>query len=118
MTRAGMIRELESDYARTATMKGLSRQRVVLRHVVPNALLPAITVVGAQLGAIVGSLVIIESLFDYPGIGDLILTAATGHDVLVLEGAVLVVALVYLTANLLADLTYGLLDPRIRRGRD
>ncbi len=115
MTRDGMTRALASDYVRTVALAGVPRRRVVLRHAVPNALLPIVTIIGAQLGALVGSLVIIETLFSYPGIGRLILTSATGHDVPVLEAAVLLVATVYLLANLCADLTYSILDPRIRR---
>jgi peptide/nickel transport system permease protein len=116
MTRTGMIEALESDYVRTAVLKGIPRRRVIVRHALRNALLPTITVIGAQLGGMVGSLLIVETLFNYPGLGQLIVQSAQAHDTPMLEGAALVVALVYMLSNLTADLMYGLLDPRIRRG--
>ena len=114
MARAGTVDALQSDYARTAVLKGLPRRTVVRRHVLRNALLPTITVVAVQFGYLVGGLVVVESLFSYPGIGQLILTAATGHDLPTLEAAVLLIALVYTVANLLADVLYAVLNPRVR----
>jgi peptide/nickel transport system permease protein len=114
MARAGTVDALQSDYARTAVLKGLPRRTVVRRHVLRNALLPTITVVAVQIGYLVGGLVVVESLFSYPGIGQLILTAATGHDLPTLEAAVLLIALVYTVANLLADVLYAVLNPRVR----
>jgi len=114
MARAGTVDALQSDYARTAVLKGLPRRTVVWRHVLRNALLPTITVVAVQIGYLVGGLVVVESLFSYPGIGQLILTAATGHDLPTLEAAVLLIALVYTTANLVADVLYAVLNPRVR----
>ncbi len=115
MTRAGAVTALESNYARTAVVKGLPRRTVLGRHILRNATLPTITVAGAQIGGLVGGLVIIETLFDYPGLGSLILQSATSHDVPTLEMATLAAAMVYLVANLVADLTYAALDPRVRR---
>jgi peptide/nickel transport system permease protein len=114
MARAGTVDALQSDYARTAVLKGLPRRTVVRRHVLRNALLPTITVVAVQIGYLVGGLVVVETLFSYPGIGQLILTAATGHDLPTLEAAVLLIALVYTVANLLADVLYAVLNPRVR----
>jgi len=116
MVREGMIDALSSAYARTAVLKGVPRRTVVWKHAFRNALLPTVAVIGAQIGGF-GSLVVIESIFDYQGIGRLILQSANGHDVPMLEGAVLAVALVFILANLGADILYGVLDPRIRRRR-
>lgn len=114
MARAGTVDVLESNYVRTAVLSGLPRRRVVLRHVLRNSLLPTITVVGAQVGYLVGGLVVVESLFNYPGVGQLIFTSAVGHDVPVLEAAVLMIAVIYTISNLCADVLYGVLNPRIR----
>ena len=114
MARAGTIEVLDSNYVRTAVLKGLPRRVVVTRHVLRNSLLPSITVISAQVGYLVGGLVVVEQLFNYPGIGQLIYTSATGHDVPVLEASVLMIAIIYTVANLCADLLYGVLNPRIR----
>ena len=113
MARAGTLDALGSQYVRTAVLKGLPRWHIVVRHVLRNSLLPTITVVGVQIGWLVGGLVVIETLFNYPGIGSLMLDAAKGHDIPVLEATVLVVALVYMLLNLASDVLYGLLNPRI-----
>jgi peptide/nickel transport system permease protein len=117
MTRTGTIEALDSDYVRTATLKGLPRRVVIRRHVLRNALLPAITVIATQAGYLIGGLVVIETLFDYPGIGRLIYTAAIDKDFPMLEAGVLVIGVVYLMATLLADVLYTLLNPRIRLQR-
>jgi len=114
MARAGTIAVLDANYVRTAVLKGLPPRRVVVRHVLRNSLLPSITVVSAQVGYLVGGLVVVEKLFNYPGIGQLIYTSAIGHDLPVLEAAVLMIAVLYTIANLGADLVYGVLNPRIR----
>ncbi len=114
MARAGMVEALDSDYVRTATLKGLSRRTVIRRHALRNALLPTITVIATQLGYLIGGLVVVEVLFNYNGIGRLIYTAATAHDVPMLEAGVLAIGIVYLTATLVADILYAMLDPRIR----
>jgi len=87
---------------------------VVVRHDMRNALLPTITVIATQLGYLIGGLVVVEIIFNYQGIGRLILTAATSHDTPMLEAGVLVVGTVYLAATLIADVLYALLNPRIR----
>ncbi len=114
ITRAGAIEALDADYTRTAVLKGLPRRTVIRRHVLRNSLLPTIAVVATQTGYLIGGLVVIETLFNYPGLGRLIFTAATQKDLPVLESAVLIVGIVFLVAMLLADLAYSLLNPRIR----
>lgn len=115
MARAGTVEALDSDYTRTAVLKGLPWRTVIWRHVLRNALLPTITVVASQTGYLIGGLVVIETLFHYQGIGSLIYTAARGHDFPMLEAGVLVVGLVYVLATFSADLLYSVLNPRLRR---
>lgn len=116
MARAGVIEALAADYTRTAVLKGLPRRAVIWRHVLRNALLPTITVIATQLGALIGGLVVIEILFRYPGIGSLIFTAARQKDFPLLEAGVLTVGLLYAVAALGADILAALLNPRIRYG--
>jgi len=116
ITRAGMIEALDADYTRTAVLKGLSWATVIRRHVLRNALLPTVAVVASQTGYLIGGLVVIELIFNYPGIGYLLFTAAQKKDFPLLQGGVMFVGLVYLTATLLADIAYSLLNPRIRYG--
>ena len=116
ITRAGMIEALDSDYTRTAYLKGLPSSVVVRRHVLRNALLPTIAVVAVQVGYLVGGLVVVEVLFNYQGIGLLIYEAAREKDLPLLTAGVLVVGIVYLVVTLIADLLYALLNPRIRFG--
>jgi peptide/nickel transport system permease protein len=114
MARAGTIEALDSDYVRTAILKGLPRSTVIRRHVLRNSLLPTITVIATQCGYLIGGLVIVETLFNYPGLGRLIFTAATNKDFPMLEAGVLVIGIVYLGATLIADILYTVLNPRIR----
>ena len=114
MARAGTIEALDSDYVRTAVLKGLPRSTVIWRHVLRNSLLPTITVIATQTGYLIGGLVIVETLFNYPGLGRLIFTAATNKDFPMLEAGVLVIGIVYLGATLIADILYTILNPRIR----
>jgi peptide/nickel transport system permease protein len=114
MARAGTITALDSNYVRTAILKGLPRRVVIWRHVLRNALLPTVTVVCVQAGYLVGGLVVIETLFNYPGIGKLVLDSANGHDLPMLEATVLLIAVIYLIANLTADVLYAVLNPRVR----
>jgi peptide/nickel transport system permease protein len=117
ITRAGTIEVLEADYTRTAVLKGIPRRTVIRRHVLRNSLLPTIAVVATQTGYLIGGLVVIETLFNYPGVGRLIVTATKQKDMPVLEAGVLIVGIVFLVAMLLADLAYSLLNPRIRYSR-
>jgi peptide/nickel transport system permease protein len=116
MMRASTIAVLESAYIRTATLKGLPRRQVLVRHLLRNALVPTITVVMSSIGYLVGGLVIVESLFGYPGLGSLLLYAGLHHDVPLLEACVMIVAVVYMGGNLIADLLYAYLNPQIRYG--
>jgi peptide/nickel transport system permease protein len=114
MARAGTVEALHANYTRTAVLKGLPRRTVIWRHVLRNSLLPTISVVSVQIGYLVGGLVVIETLFSYPGIGKLVLDSATGHDLPVLEATVLMIAVLYMVSNLVADVLYGILNPRVR----
>ena len=116
MARAGTIEALNSDYARTATLKGLPRSVVIRRHILRNSLLPTITVIATQTGYLVGGLVVVEHLFTYQGIGNLIWTAANGKDFPMLEAGVLTLGAVYMVATLIADVLYTVLNPRLRLG--
>ncbi len=114
MARAGTVEALASDYARTATLKGLPRGVMIRRHVLRNSLLPTITVIATQTGYLIGGLVLVEVLFRYNGIGSLIYNAATNKDFPMLEAGILVIGIVYMLATLTADVFYSLLNPRIR----
>ncbi|HEX4211717.1 MAG TPA: ABC transporter permease [Candidatus Dormibacteraeota bacterium] len=116
IARAGMIDALDADYTRTAYLKGLSRRTVIWRHVLRNALLPTIAVIATQTGYLIGGLVVIETIFNYHGIGQLLFTAAQQKDFPLIQATVMVIGVVYLVATLLADITYSLLNPRIRLG--
>jgi peptide/nickel transport system permease protein len=116
MARAGTIEALESDYVRTATLKGLRRPVVIWRHVLRNSLLPTIAVIATQTGYLIGGLVVVETLFNYQGIGNLIYHAANTKDFPMLEAGVLTVGVVYMVATVLADVATTLLNPRLRTG--
>ncbi len=116
MARAGTLEALDSDYARTAVLKGLPQRTVIVRHVLGNALLPTITVVAAQVGYMIGGLVVVESLFRYQGIGSLILNAARGKDFPMLEAGILAVGAIFVATTLVADSLYTVLNPRLREG--
>jgi len=116
VARVGTIEALDSDYTRTAILKGLSLGTVIRRHVLRNALLPTITVVASLLGYLAGGLVVIETLFHYRGIGALIYSAARAKDFPMLEAGVLTVGAVYALASVIADLLSMALNPRLRTG--
>ena len=116
MARAGTIEALNSDYTRTAILKGLPRFTVIRRHVLRNSLLPTITVIATQTGYLIGGLVVVETLFNYQGVGDLIFKAAQGKDFPMLEAGILVIGVVYVLATLGADLLLIALNPRLRIG--
>lgn len=115
VTRAATLAVLDADYTRTATLKGLRSRVVLARHVLPNVLPPTIAAIGAQFGYLVGGIVVVETLFAYPGLGKLLLDSARAHDLAPLEACVLATAIVVLAANLAADLAASALDPRLRR---
>ena len=114
MARVGTVEALESDYARTAMLKGLPRGVMIRRHVLRNSLLPTITVIATQTGYLIGGLVVVETLFRYNGIGLLTYNAATQHDIPMLEACVLTIGVVYMIVTLVADIGFSLLNPRIR----
>jgi peptide/nickel transport system permease protein len=114
MTRAGVISAQNADYARTATMKGLSQGEVMRRHILRNALAPTITVISIQIGYLFGGIIGVEKVFNYPGLGTEMLNAAKGRDIPLLQGAVLVVGIIYMLSTLAADLLIAYLNPRVR----
>ncbi len=116
LTRAGVISELEQEYTRTALLKGLSPLTMLRRHVLRNALLPTITVVAISLGWLISGLIVVENVYNYPGIGRLLTFAIDRRDLLLLQAVAMVTVIIFAVANLLADLMYALLDPRIRLG--
>ena len=113
-SRASMIETLVQDYVRTAKAKGISRRGVILGHALKNALIPTVTVLGIQFGGLLGGAVIIETIFAFPGIGSALLTAVNQRDYPVVQGVTLVVALAFTFSNLLVDVAYTWLNPRIR----
>jgi peptide/nickel transport system permease protein len=118
MARAGTIEALDADYTRTAIIKGLPQRAVVRTHVLRNSLLPTIAVVATQAGYLIGGLVVIETIFNYQGIGATLLRAAQQHDYPLLQSTVLLIGIVYLVATLLADIAYSVLNPRVRLGAE
>jgi peptide/nickel transport system permease protein len=114
LTRTGLLRELGTGYVRTARSKGVASGTVLVRHALPNAVLPVVTVIGTRLGLLFSGAVLVEIVFAWPGLGRLLLTATQTRDYPILLGLVLLVAVSVLVANLLTDLAYGWIDPRIR----
>lgn len=114
MARAGTVEALDSDYARTATLKGLPRGVMIRRHVLRNSLLPTITVVATQTGYLIGGLVVVETIFRYQGIGQLTFQAAQQKDFPMLEACVLTIGVVYMIVTIAADVLFSMLNPRIR----
>ncbi|MBN9453314.1 MAG: ABC transporter permease [Bosea sp.] len=114
MARASMLDTLSQDYVRTADAKGLAKLHVVLRHALPNAMIPILTVIGIVSGALLGGAVIVEQVFSIPGIGRLIVGAIASRDFPVLQGGLLFLAVVYLAINLVVDILYAVVDPRVR----
>ncbi len=113
-TRSAMLEEMGQDYMRTARSKGVKEHVVILRHGLRNALIPLVTVMGMAFGRIVGGAVIIENLFSIPGIGQLLTTAINNSDYFVVEDIVFLISLFVIACNLIVDILYGILDPRIR----
>ncbi len=114
MTRAGVIDELKKPYVRTAILKGLPLRVVIFKHVLRNALLPTITVIALSFGWLIGGLIVIENVFSYPGLGRLMTVAVERKDIPLMQAVVMVIIFFFALANLLADLAYALLNPRIR----
>ncbi|WP_411680859.1 ABC transporter permease [Clostridium thailandense] len=114
MTRSTMLEVIGQDYIRTARAKGLAEKTVIIRHALKNAFIPIITVIGLQLGSLLGGAVLTETVFAWPGIGSYTIDAILKGDYPVVQGAVIIMAVIFVTVNLLVDLLYGLLDPRIK----
>ncbi|MFZ4531902.1 MAG: ABC transporter permease [Alsobacter sp.] len=114
VTRSGMLKALGEDYIRTARAKGMPHATVVWRHALRNVLVPIVTVVGLYLGVLIGNAVVTEIVFNRPGLGKLIVTALNQRDYALLQGLMVVSAFAIVVANILTDLTYGLVDPRVK----
>ncbi len=116
LTRSSMLEVLRQDYIRTARAKGVGDRRLVYRHALKNAMIPVVSIVGLQFAGLLGGAVIVETVFGWPGIGRLAVDAIFNRDIPVIQAVVLVAAVIFVFMNLLVDLLYGLLDPRIRYG--
>jgi peptide/nickel transport system permease protein len=114
LVRSGLLEVVHEDYVRTAYAKGLATRSVVLRHAVPNMLIPVVTVVGLQAGHLLGGAVIVESVFAWPGVGRLLVDAIGDRDYPLVEAATLFITAAFVFINLLVDVLYGYLNPRIR----
>ncbi|WP_027339345.1 nickel ABC transporter permease [Halonatronum saccharophilum] len=114
MTRSSMLEVIDKDYIKTARAKGLSEKVVVIKHALRNALIPVITVIGTQLGYLLGGTVLTEVTFSWPGVGRMAIDAVNRRDFPLIQGTVLFLAAIFIVVNLLVDLSYGVLDPRIR----
>jgi peptide/nickel transport system permease protein len=112
-TRSSLLEVLNQPFMRTAWAKGLSRRERVMRHALPNAAIPVVTVIGLRLGGLVGGAVVVETVFAWPGVGQLLVNAVNLRDLAIVQGIVLLVALTMVITNLVVDMTYGWLDPRI-----
>jgi peptide/nickel transport system permease protein len=115
MVRTSMLEELGQDYIRTARAKGLSERRVVYRHALRNALIPVVTVIGLQFGALLAGAIVTETIFAWPGIGRLTISAISNRDYALVQGCLLCIGLTYVAVNFLTDLAYAALNPRIRQ---
>lgn len=116
-TRSAMLEVLGQPYIRTASAKGVPWHRVVRGHALPNAAIPTVTIVGFMIGSLIAGAVVVESVFAWPGVGRLLVSAVSNRDLAVVQAVLLAIALSMVAANLVVDLAYGWLDPRLRRGR-
>lgn len=114
MNRADMLEVLHDDYVRTARAKGLSERVVILVHALKNALVPTVTVIGLRFGGLLGGAVLTETIFNWPGVGRLVVSGIMARDFPIVQGAILVIATNFVLVNLIVDLVYAMLDPRIR----
>jgi peptide/nickel transport system permease protein len=114
MVRTAMLEELGQDYIRTARAKGLSETAVVCRHALPNSLVPIVTVVGLQFGALLAGAIVTETIFSWPGLGRLTVSAISNRDYALVQGCLLSIGLTYVLVNLLTDVVYRWINPRMR----
>ena len=114
MTRATMLEVIHQDYIRTARAKGLFEKSIILSHTLRNAMIPVITVIGLQLGALLGGAVLTETIFSWPGIGSYTVDAIMKSDYPVVQGAVMFIAVIFVIVNLIVDIIYAFIDPRIK----
>jgi ABC-type dipeptide/oligopeptide/nickel transport system permease component len=114
MTRASVLEELRELYVLAARARGISRARAVIRHAFRNSLIPIVTIIGLQFGAVLTGTIITETIFAWPGVGRLLIQAINFRDYPLVQGCILFISFTYVTMNLLTDVAYGLLDPRIR----
>lgn len=114
MTRASLLEELRELYVRAARARGVSQSRAILRHALRNSLIPLVTILGLQFGAVLTGAVITETIFAWPGIGRLLIQSISFRDYPLVQGCILLIAVTYVSVNLITDLLYGVLDPRIR----
>lgn len=114
MVRGAMLEELSSDYVRTARAKGVSETAVLFRHAFRNALIPVITILGLQFGALLAGAIVTETIFSWPGIGRLTVQAISARDYPLLQGSILLISITYVLVNLLTDMVYAVVDPRVR----
>ncbi|ACL24653.1 ABC transporter permease [Chloroflexus aggregans] len=118
LTRTGVVTELGQEYVRTAMLKGLTPLSILSRHVLRNALLPTITVIAISFGWLISGLIVVENVYNYPGIGRLLTFAIDRRDLILLQAVAMVTVMIFAVANLVADLLYAFLDPRIRLGQE
>ena len=116
MTRSSLLEVINSDYVRTARAKGMRESRVVLRHALPNAMPQIITVIGMQMGFLLSGAVLTETIFSWPGVGKWLIESISRRDYPALQGGVMLISAIVIGVNLLVDLAYGLVNPRIRHG--
>jgi ABC-type dipeptide/oligopeptide/nickel transport system permease component len=115
MVRTSMLEELGQDYIRTARAKGLSERAVVYKHALRNAMIPIITVLGLQFGALLAGAIVTETIFSWPGIGRMTISAISSRDYYLVQGCILFIGLTYVMVNLFTDMVYSVLNPRIRQ---
>jgi len=116
-TRSAMLEVMGQSYIRTASAKGLVWRRVVLHHAMPNAAIPTLTVIGFMVGSLIAGAVVVESVFSWPGVGRLLVTSVANRDLAVVQSLLLLVATTMVSANLMVDILYGWIDPRVRSGQ-
>ena len=117
LLRSTLLEAMQQDYIRTARAKGVPARRVLYRHALRNALIPVITVIGLQVGVLLGGAILTETIFSWPGIGKWIIEAMNRRDYPTIQGGILMIAFVVMTMNLIVDLLYGVVNPRIRHKR-